>query len=606
MEIIKLMPNLKIKTMLIFLSYTHEFVMVPMRDGVSLATDVYKPTFYTGRLHTILVRTPYGRTDVGLNYLIPYITDVKGYALVIQSLRGFQGSEGEPSVFRTDGWGDLQDGYDAINWIISQSWSSGSVCGAWFSAMGITQYLLSGTLHPAYKCAFPIVGAHSIYHYAAFYGGEFRKNLVENWLGGLGVPHLIDSIANHPSYDSTWAIMNLEERSSLVNAPMLHLAGWFDIFSESQIKAFVELQFNGGPYARGNQKIIIGPWGHLTFGQNVQGDLTFPTNAIFSFTDLLNLLGRWYDYWLKGINNGIMDEPPVKFYIIGINEWAYSDTFPPRGVYPRKWYLHGDGSLRLYPPTSVGFSSYIYDPNDPTPTIGGNEMSLAGGTGPKDQRPLLSRSDVLVFQSDVLTDTVVVIGNIIAKLYIESDRYDTDFAVRIADVFPDGKAILVSDGIIKARYRYGFDREVLLNPGVIDSVEVKVWATAWAFMPGHRIMVIISSANYPRFEANPNNGGPFVRDDPIKLPANNKVYHSSTYPSHIILPMYPSTSVREMIEQSDKNIIISANRVCGEGEIRVYDVSGRVLFEGMGCTQPLKRGVYFVRTGNRIKSIIIR
>ncbi len=137
MEIIKLMPNLKIMVMLIFLSYTHEFVMVPMRDGVRLATDVYKPTFYAGRLHTILVRTPYGRTDVGLNFLIPYITDVKGYALVIQSLRGFQGSEGEPSVFRTDGWGALQDGYDAINWIISQSWSSGSVCGAWFSAMGI-------------------------------------------------------------------------------------------------------------------------------------------------------------------------------------------------------------------------------------------------------------------------------------------------------------------------------------------------------------------------------------------------------------------------------------------------------------------------------------
>ena len=265
MEIIKLMPNLKIMVMLIFLSYTHQFFMVPMRDGVRLATDVYKPTFYTGRLHTILVRTPYGRTDVGLNFLIPYITDVKGYALVIQSLRGFQGSEGEPSVFRTDGWGDLQDGYDAINWIISQSWSSGSVCGAWFSAMGITQYLLSGTLHPAYKCALPIVGAHSIYHYAAFYGGAFRKNLVENWLGGLGVPHLIDSVANHPSYDSTWSIMNLEERSSLVNTPMLHLAGWFDIFSESQIKAFLELQFNGGPYARGNQKIIIGPWGHLIF-----------------------------------------------------------------------------------------------------------------------------------------------------------------------------------------------------------------------------------------------------------------------------------------------------------------------------------------------------
>ncbi len=308
--------------------------------------------------------------------------------------------------------------------------------------------------------------------------------------------------------------MNLDERVSLVNVPMLHLAGWFDIFSESQINAFINLQFNGGPYARGNQKIIIGPWGHLTFGQNVQGDLIFPTNAIFSFSDLANILGDWYDYWLKGINNGIMDEPPVKFHII----------FPPRGIYPIKWYLYGDGSLRLYPPASGTFSSYIYDPNDPTPTIGGNKMSLPGETGHKDQR------------SDVLTDTVVVIGNILAKLYIESDRYDTDFAVRIVDVFPDGKV----------RYRYGFDREVLLTPGSIDSIEVKVWATAWAFLPGHRIMVIISSANYPRFEANPNNGEPFVRDDPNKLPANNKIYHLPDYPSHLVIPMYPTTSVKEL------------------------------------------------------------
>ena len=592
--------------MILLLSYTHEFVMVPTRDGVLLATDVYKPTFYIGSLHTILVRTPYGRTDVGLNYLIPYITDVKGYALVIQSIRGFQGSGGEPSVFRTDGWGDLQDGYDAVDWIISQSWSSGRVCGAWFSAMGISQYLLAGALHPSYKCAFPIVGAHSVYHYAAFNGGEFRKNLVEGWLGGLGVPHLIDTVANHPSYDSIWAIMNLDERVSLVNVPMLHLGGWFDIFSESQINAFINLQFNGGPYARGNQKLIIGPWGHLTFGQNVQGDLIFPTNATFSFSDLADLLGRWYDYWLKGINNGIMDEPPVKFYIIGINDWAYSDTFPPRGIYPRKWYLHGDGSLRLYPPVSETFSSYIYDPNDPTPTIGGNEMSLPGGTGPKDQRPLLSRSDILVFQSDVLTDTVIMIGNPIAKLYVESDRYDTDFVVRIADVFPDGRAILVSDGIIKARYRYGFDREVLLTPGVIDSVEIKVWATAWAFMPGHRIMVIISSANYPRFEANPNNGGPFVRDDPYKLPANNKIYHSPEYPSHLILPIYPTTSVKEIIAYSGENLKVSGSRICSDGEIKIYNVSGRVVFEGRGCSKALKRGSYLVRYGKGSKLILIR
>ncbi len=581
--------------------------MVSMRDGVRLATDVYKPTIYFGQLHTILIRTPYDRTATGLSYLIPYITDIKGYALVIQSLRGFNGSEGEPSVFRTDGWGELQDGYDAVQWIISQPWSSGKVCGSWLSAMGITQYLLSGTLHPAYKCATPIIGAHSIYHYAAFYGGEFRKNLVENWLSGLGVPHLIDTVASHPLYDSTWYIMNLNERIPDVNVPMYHLAGWFDIFLESQIEAFINLQFNGGPLARGNQKIIIGPWGHLTFGQTVQGDLIFPSNAALSVDDLMNILGRWYDYWLKGDNNGVIDEPPVKFYIIGINEWATSDTFPPRGVYYRKWYLHGDGSLRLSPPTSDSFSVYVYDPNDPTPSIGGNEMDLPGGTGPKDQRPLLSRSDVLVFQSDVLTDTVVVIGNIIGKLYFESDRYDTDFVIRIADVYPDGRAILVSDGIIKARFRYGFDREVLITPGQIDSVEVKVWATAWAFLPGHRIMVIISSANYPRFEANPNNGGPFVRDDTFKLVATNKIYHSPQYPSYINIPMYPSTAVREMIARGNRSEIkVEGSRICSSDYHSIYDISGRMLFQGVGCSRNLKAGVYMVKLRKRILKVIIR
>ncbi|NPB02817.1 MAG: CocE/NonD family hydrolase [Thermotogae bacterium] len=592
--------------MWIIIAYSHDFVMVPMRDSVRLATDIYKPTFYSGQLHTILIRTPYGRTDVGLSAFIPYITDVKGYALVIQSVRGFQGSEGDPQVFKTDAWGSLQDGYDAVSWIISQPWSSGKVCGAWFSAMGITQYLLSGTYHPAYKCAVPLVGAHSMYHYAAFQGGEFRKNLVEGWLGGLGTPFLIDSVANHPLYDSTWQLLDLNTRIAGVNVPMLHFAGWFDLFLESQIEAFNRLQFEGAPLARGNQKLIIGPWTHLGFGQTDQGDMSFPSEAGLSVTELVNMMGTWYDYWLRGESNGADDWPPVRFYVIGLNRWVEADTFPPRGVYYRNWYLRGDGTLSLSPPPSAdSFSTYVYDPDDPTPSIGGNEMDLPGGDGPKDQRPLLSRSDVLIFQTPPLTDTLVIIGSVKAKLYVSSDRYDTDFIVRLADVYPDGRAILISDGITKARFRYGFDREVFLTPGEIDSLEVKVWSTAWAIMPGHRLMVIISSASYPRFEANPNTGAPFQRNDTFKLIATNRVYHTALYPSYLSIPILPTT---EVLERKDVRIAfeLKGSTLCLNERGVLYDASGRMRWSGRGCSPHLPKGVYFLKVKDEVRRVILR
>ncbi|NPA80161.1 MAG: CocE/NonD family hydrolase, partial [Thermotogae bacterium] len=444
-----------------------------------------------------------------------------------------------------------------------------------------------------------------IYHYAAFQGGEFRKNLVESWLGGLGTPFLIDSVARHPLYDSSWYILDLNRRVDGVNVPMYHVAGWFDIFLESQIEIFNRLQFQGGPLARGNQKLIIGPWTHRGFGQTEQGEMTFPSNAELSATAIADMIADWYDYWLKGEDNGVMDEPPVRFYIIGINEWAEADTFPPRGVYRRRWYLHGDGSLRLVRPSDGdSFSVFVYDPNDPTPSIGGNEMDLPGGDGPRDQSPLLTRSDVLVFQTEPLTDTLIVIGSIRAKLYISSDRYDTDFVVRIADVYPDGRAMLVADGIIKARHRYGFDREVLLTPGEIDSVEVKVWSTAWAFLPGHRLMAIVSSASYPRFEANPNNGGPFVRNDTFKLVATNRVYHSSLHSSYLEIPMLPSLSVQERVVGRDLPLYrVDGGRICTEAGGTIYDVSGRVVFSGKGCSGRLPRGMYFIRTDGRTERV---
>jgi len=592
----------------LLINYSCDLVMVPMRDNVKLATEICKPWFFNPPYLIILVRTPYDRNAVGLNYFKPFITDYKRYILVVQSLRGFQGSEGQPSVFLTDSWGELQDGYDAINWIINQSWARDSVCGSWFSAMGITQYLLSGTGHPNYRCAVPFVGAHSLYHYAAFQGGEFRKQLVENWLNGLNVGYLIDSIANHPSYDNMWKILNLEERLNYVNIPMLHFGGWFDIFIESQVDIFNKLQFYGMPGAKNKQKLIIGPWTHLGFGQVNQGDLSFP-NAYIDFLDFNNdlymAIGSWYDCHLAGKQSAcdyINSFPPVKFYIIGLNEWAYSDTFPPRGIYYRNFYLrNGNLITPNYPSENIGYSEYIYNPYDPTPTIGGNELLDPTQAGPKDQSPLINRSDVIVFQTPILTDTLLVIGTIYAKLYILSNRLDTDFSVRVVDVFPDGRKILVTDGIIKARYRYGFDQEVLLNPNQIDSVLIRVGTTAWAFLPGHRLMVIISSANYPRFEANPNNGGPFKRNDPNKLIANNRVYHNAQYPSHIILPIYQTTKISET---NKKFYYFKNNQICSIKPFDIYSSNGELLKKNFSGCQGFKKGVYILKYGQNVQKVI--
>ena len=570
-------------------AWTSYSEMVPMRDGISLATEIYLPDYIPSPYPVILQRTPYDRSVD--SDLLTIITDVLGYACVSQNVRGTYDSEGEPMVFLSDGWGEFQDGYDCIDWIIEQEWCDSNIGMMGGSAPGMTQYMLAGTGHPNLTCIAPILAGPSMYHHTAYNGGVFRKVLVESWLTGIGTPYLIDTVTNHPDYDSIWQTVNLAERWDYADVPAYHIAGWFDMYTDGQIEAFSELQSRYG-----NQKLLIAPCGHGdAIGTAIQGDLEFPANSVIDLDNIILLLTNWYNYWLKGISNGIMDEPRVKFYLMGDcdtddttywNKWVESDTWPPEDTTYVSYYILEDGVLDTIQPSSSGADTFLYDPENPCPTIGGREFvgMDSTGYGPKDQTPIESRSDVLVYSTPVLTEPVEVIGKLWFILYASSDRFDTDFAVRVTDVYPDGRSILMTDNILMARHRYGFDREDSLTPGVADTFKIDLWSTANVFNTGHRIRVIISSSNYPRFEKNPNTGAPFMRDDPTTLIATNTVYHSPTLASHLLLPIVPF----------DTSSIASKNRIPEKIQLfcspNPFNSSVKITVSGIAMNSRFHRG----------------
>jgi len=530
--------------------------MVRMRDGVALATDVYLPE---GTDHdcgpAVLIRTPYGK-ERQKSELIAMFTDSSDYVLVIQDTRGQHSSEGIDSVFLDDAWGEKQDGYDAVEWAAAQPWCNGKV-GTWGgSAMGINQYMTAGASPPHLVCQVVIVAVPSLYHYVVFPGGVFRKYDVEKWLFKQNTSYMLDLFEAHPRYDKDWARVNLAERWDCVDVPIYHIAGWHDIFLEGNLDAFTNIQLNGTENARENQKLMVGPWTHESIGKRECGELRFPENAE---ADIATESIRWFDYWLKGIDNGIMEEPCVKYYQMGDpdnaittnqNTWVKTETWPVSGD-TLQLYLHEDGSLKPEPPVEdKGFRRYRFNPHrrflrilwrrgrrHSLPTSGGRNLLLP--RGPRDQREVERMRGILAYTTDVLTEPIVVCGKISANLYVSSNRKDTDFSVRITDVYPDGRSMLVGDGIVKARFHSSpdFTIENFLVPDSVYLLSVDLWSTAITFAPGHRIRVSVSSANYQKFEMNPNTGAKFKIDDRDVKVARNRIYSDLEYSSCIVLPV---------------------------------------------------------------------
>ncbi len=534
-------------------------VMVPMRDGVLLATDIYAPDD-TLKHPVLLYRTPYNKDRDKFEENLLNFWVGKGYIFVDQDCRGRFASQGVDSTFLTDGWGPLQDGYDTIDWIVKQPWSNGKVGMLGASAIGITTYWEAAALHPALKCAIAFVAPSDFYHEVVFPGGEFRKSLVENWIHGQGSDYMIDFFGGHRFYDSLWDLMNLHTRSHLMKTPIIHVGGWYDCFSEGTVAEFEDLskQPQAGP-----QFLIMGPWIHQTTTTDKPvGELTYPDAALPNVFFLFN----WLDYWLQGRQNGVLSTPKVQYYVMGDPDrpdgpgcgWIYANSWPGPHVKEIPFYLNANGTLAAEPNAKLDSLSYDFDPRKPVPTVGGNNLTIPAG--PRDQRAVTNRSDVLLFQTDELSAPVWVEGIVRAKLFVASNRKDTDFTLKLIDRYPDGRQMLVTDAIVRARFRRG-DRKkdvAFLTPGQMDSVEIKLPPTAIVFNSGHRIMIAVSSSNYPRFDVNTNTGGP-LWNDPDTLNAHNTILVGGHAASRLFLPVEPLPSRVVEGQRSPRKFVLNQN-----------------------------------------------
>lgn len=519
------------------MAFVKDVVMVPMTDGVTLATDVYLPTFGAEPYPTILIRTPYGKHKAMTDAIALFLTDIKKYALVIQDTRGRFESEGADSMFFNDGWGRNRDGYDTVEWVAAQTWANGKV-GMWgASALGITQYMAAGTSPPHLTCCLVMVAASNLYEDAIFYGGAYRRSLVDGWLEDNGSEHLIPYFSDHPNYESFYDAVNLSTRWDSVNVPILHVGGWHDIFIQGTLNAFQNIQERGGPGAAGSQQLLVGPWIH--YFTPASGEIMFPGSNI---GDLILLNLDWYDYWLKGIENSVKNRPTVKYYMMGDadnsespgNRWIETDSWPPLSV-STSYYLHDNGTLSTTAPqNSDPPAMFEYDPNNPVPTIGGRNLNIDAGS--YDQSSVESRDDVLVYSTDPLTEPLTIAGRVEVVLYAASNAVDTDFTAKLCDVYPDGRSMLVADGILQARHRNSIHTEEFLTPGELVEIRIDLWSTAIVFEPGHRIRLSISSSNFPRFEANPNTGEPFRKHTSTFI-AQQTVYQDGDHSSALILPV---------------------------------------------------------------------
>jgi uncharacterized protein len=514
---------------------TRQKIMVPMQDGVRLATDLYLPEG-AGPFPVVLIRTPYNK-DQGA----PIGQDGarRGYAVVCQDTRGRFASQGEGIAFIGDGWGRLRDGYDTLEWIAKQPWCDGKI-GTWGgSALGITQIGMAGSGTTRLTCQHITVAPASLYHQGMYPGGVFKKALIEDWVRGSGhSPKTIALWAAHPDYDQFWRGYDLSADFSRVSAPSVFIGGWYDIFSQGTIDAFVGYQTKSAAKSRGRSKLVIGPWTHGV-GQEKAGELTFRNGS--RIPGNIQDPWRWFDSQLNGAENGVDKLPAVAYYVMGDttdpaapgNVWRTADRWPPRAEATPYYFTAAHGLTTARPGTSEPLT-YAYDPKDPVPTVGGAQLSIPAG--PIDQRMIEGRPDMLLFTAEPLSAPLEITGRVRVRLWASSDAPDTDFVARLCDVYPDGRSINVCEGALRARFHEGFAHEKLLTPGRIYPFDLDLWSTSIILNKGHRLRVQVTSSSSPGDDPNPNTGAPFRSDNRTRT-AHNSVCVDAAHPSHILLPI---------------------------------------------------------------------
>jgi putative CocE/NonD family hydrolase len=555
-------------------------VAIPMRDGVILYADVYRP-IDEGRYPVLVSRTPYSTERFPSAYDAGVYFSRRGYGYVFQDVRGRHESDGRWEPF----FDDEKDGYDTIEWAAKQRWSNGKVGMEGGSYLGQNQWRAAQAAPPSLVTIFPSVASTSIYHDWITLNGAWRLSFNFGWgpvrqesrimqnpgphtVAGLHAIHY-DEVQRHlpldsmqqlvgrnarfyndwlanPDYNDYWKPLNVEEVFNKIAIPVHTFGGWFDIFSQGTLRGYVGMSHQGATeQARRGSHIVIGAWGHGSTRKT--GDIDFgPTADV----DEKALALRWYDSRLKGIDNGLDREPPVKLFLMGRNEWVLENEYPLARTNYRPMYFagggkantdKGDGRLTWDKPSAPSASDrFRYDPNDPVPSVGGNNCcGTPTPAGPRDQRPIEGRQDVLIYTSDVLQEEIEVTGPVKVVLHASSDAVDTDFVARLVDVHPDGTSYNMAEGMLRARYRESLSRPSPLQPGKVYRFEIDLVGTSVAFLKGHRMRVHVTSSHFPQFDRNPNTGAKFGTTREVRV-AQQTVYHDADHASHILLPVIPT------------------------------------------------------------------
>jgi putative CocE/NonD family hydrolase len=467
----------------------------------------------------------------------------KGYVVRVQSFRGAQKSEGTFDGYRNLAWGERRDGYDTVEWLAAQPWSTGKIGTFGGSQAGYAQNFLAVTQPPHLVCQYMVDTGLSLFHEGYRIGGAARPQRLIDGMGNTsreagGGRRWMERMLEHPVYDAYWADEDCTKHFAEMNVPCFTVGSWYDFMCTGSVQSYVGRQHRGGPQSRGAQQLLIGPWLHGSTNKNGNkvGDLTYPDNARF---DMDAHMIRWFDHYLKGVDNGVEREPTVRYYAMGAvdeagapgNTWREATDFPPP-CEPTSYYLAAEGKLgQAAPMAGASRTNYRSDPAKPAPIPG------RGFPGARDARTYEAHPDVRTFTTPVLGEPIEWTGLVRAELYASSTAPDCDYIVRVSDVYPDGRSILIIDMVRRARYREGFDKEVPLPSGEPVKVTMDVGWLSQVFAKGHRIRVTIGSTGADFYEINPQTGGPVTIEPPAKmLAAENAIYHERERASRILAP----------------------------------------------------------------------
>lgn len=560
--------------------YRSRNVMIPMRDGIRLATDIYRPTGKDQRYPVIYIRTTYGGIEFStVKHFVKH-----NYAVMVQHVRGRFHSEGR---YESPYWTAKQDGYDTIDWVASQPWSTGKIGTFGCSYLGETQIMLAAENHPNHiaMIASGAGGAIGKAKDSFGYFGVF-ENGVLNLASGLGwftaetarnfkvtprpedyedrmrtyMDHLpvsriakkvvpyetsFEDIVNRPLTDTWWDEQGTIHPDDQFSAATLHINDWFDQTAHDTFKLAEHMADNARhPRAR-SQHVLIAPGVHCGAGKLKPGEVTIGEMSFdYAGKNFRQLYIEWFDHWLKDKPTPL--PPRFEYYSIHSGQWNTSERWPPASTTEQRYYLLPDNRLvseqSLSNKSNVSgqeYDEFTYDPRDPVPTKGGPICCTyrpEDKPGPLDQAPLKSRQDVLVYSSETLTEDVELVGSAEVVLHVSTDALDTDFTVKMVDLYPDGRAFNLQDGVVRLRYRNGIENPSAVEPGHIYQIKLELRPIAYHFRKGHKIEFHISSSNFPRLARNLNTGKSEYNDSDIFV-AKNRVYFGSDTPSYVQLPI---------------------------------------------------------------------